>query len=71
LLPGGCGSTSCPLIVPGCSNPGCVGGACPGPGVGETNGDGDENNPTSSKHSCPIQMAHKLRNYVYLLRCFA
>lgn len=47
-LPGGCGSTDCPLIVPGCSNPGCVVG-CPGPGIGESEGEGEGDEPTSSK----------------------
>ena len=50
MLPGGCGSTSCPLVIPGCSNPGCLGGECPGPGpgIGETNGEGDDNPTTST-----------------------
>ncbi|CZR68450.1 uncharacterized protein PAC_18349 [Phialocephala subalpina] len=39
--PFGCGSESRPLLDPECSNPGCVGGACPGAGLGDTDGDTD------------------------------
>jgi hypothetical protein len=49
-LPGGCGSTDCPLINPLCSNPGCVVG-CPGPepGIGEGEGEGEGDQPSNTK----------------------
>lgn len=48
-LPGGCGSTGCPLINPLCSNPGCVVGCPgPGPGIGEGESEGDQPSTTET-----------------------
>ena len=47
-LLGGYVSTNCLLIIPGCSNPGCVLGY-PGSVIGESEGEGEGDELTSSK----------------------